>query len=138
MKYLLDTHVLLWTLKGENSKGDILPAEIRSIILNPDNTIYYSAINIFEIEIKRIVRPQDGLPSGEAVVEFCRKAGFIQLQLSGRHALMMKSLKRSAAVEDHKDPYDWLLLSQAKSEGMKFITHDSKLRQYLEDCILAF
>ena len=36
---------------------------------------------------------------------------------------------------DHKDPFDRMLICQAKAEGMTFITHDSKLSAYHEDCI---
>ena len=50
---------------------------------------------------------------------------------------MMKTLKKDESVENHKDPYDWLLVSQAKSEGMKLITHDSKLKHYNENCIMS-
>lgn len=138
MKVLLDTHVLLWALKGSNSDGEIFPPKIKSILLKEDNEIYYSSINIFEVEIKRITRPQDELPSGETIIRFCKEAGFIPLPLTSQHTLLMKTLKKDTSVENHKDPYDWLLVSQAKSEGMKLITHDSKLKHYLEDCILAF
>ena len=138
MKYLLDTHVLLWALKGVNADNSEFPTEIKNIFLNEQNDIFYSCVNIFEIEIKRIVRPQDNLPSGEELISFCSEAGFVPLSLRSEHTLMMKTLQKSSSAKDHKDPYDWLLLSQAKSEGMKFITHDSKLKEYLEECIVGF
>ena len=138
MRILLDTHVLLWALKGVNSNGEEFPAEVKDILLNSQNEIFYSSINIFEIEIKRIVRPQDMLPSGEELIGFCNEAGFIPLSLRSEHILKMKSLQKSDEVKDHKDPYDWLLIAQAKSENMKFLTHDSKLRKYMENCIIGF
>ena len=138
MRILLDTHVLLWALKGVNSDGEEFPAEVKDILLNSQNDIFFSSINIFEIEIKRIVRPQDNLPSGEELIRFCNEAGFIPLSLRSEHTLKMKSLQKGDEVKDHKDPYDWLLISQAKSERMKLLTHDSKLKMYLEDCIIGF
>ncbi len=138
MRILLDTHVLLWALKGVNSDGEEFPAEVKDILLNIQNDIFFSSINIFEIEIKRIVRPQDNLPSGEELIRFCNEAGFIPLSLRSEHTLKMKSLQKGDEVKDHKDPYDWLLISQAKSERMKLLTHDSKLKMYLEDCIIGF
>ncbi|MCR4749431.1 MAG: type II toxin-antitoxin system VapC family toxin [Lachnospiraceae bacterium] len=138
MKYLLDTHVLLWALKGVNSNGEEFTGQIKGILLDRQNIIFYSSVNIFEIEIKRIVRPQDNLPSGEEVMSFCAEAGFAPLSLRCNHTLLMKTLQRSESVKDHKDPYDWLLISQAKSEGMIFITHDSKIKQYKDKCILGF
>ena len=138
MRILLDTHVLLWALKGVNSDGEEFSADVKGILLNSQNEIFYSSVNIFEIEIKRIVRPQDNLPSGEELVRFCSEAGFIPLSLRSEHTLKMKSLRKSDEVRDHKDPYDWLLISQAKSEKMMFLTHDSKLKKYMEDCIIGF
>ena len=138
MKYLLDTHVLLWALKGVNSNGEQFPEKIREIFLNEQNDIFYSSVNIFEVEIKRIVRPQDNLPSGEELINFCSEAGFFPLSLRSEHTLLMKTLQKGTAVKDHKDPYDWLLISQAKSESMHLITHDSKIQQYQENCIVGF
>ena len=54
MKYLLDTHILLWALKGRDNQNEPLPGKAAEIILNSENEIYYSSINIFEVEIKRI------------------------------------------------------------------------------------
>ena len=138
MRYLLDTHVLLWALKGVNGDGSEFPEDVKQILLSPQNEIFYSSVSIFEIEIKRIVRPQDQLPSGEELIAFCGEAGFVPLSLRSEHTLMMKTLKKSDRVKDHKDPYDWLLVSQAKSEGMCFITNDSKLKLYLDECIVGF
>ncbi len=138
MRILLDTHVLLWALKGFNSNGEEFPVKVKDILLNSKNEIFYSSINIFEIEIKRIVRPQDMLPSGEELIRFCNEAGFIPLSLRSEHTLEMKSLQKSDEVKEHKDPYDWLLIAQAKSEKMMFLTHDSKLKKYMENCIIGF
>ena len=138
MKYLLDTHVLLWALKGVNGDGEDFPEEVKEIFINEENIIFYSSVNIFEIEIKRIVRPQDNLPSGEEIIQFCAEAGFVPLSLRSQHTLYMKTLNKSDQVKDHKDPYDWLLISQAKCESMKLITHDSKIKKYNEPCIFGF
>ncbi|MDY6355839.1 MAG: type II toxin-antitoxin system VapC family toxin [Catonella sp.] len=137
MKYLLDTHILLWALRGRDNNNECLPNKASEIILDPQNEIYYSSINIFEVEIKRITHPQLNLPSGEELIKFCVEAGFTPLDLKDIHTLYMKSLKKDVSVEDHKDPYDWLLVSQAKCENMRFVTHDSKLKYYLEECILS-
>ncbi|MBQ4511877.1 MAG: type II toxin-antitoxin system VapC family toxin [Anaerolineaceae bacterium] len=137
MNYLLDTHILLWALAGKNLSGKKLPDTVVNILYNPLNSIYYSSVNIFEIEIKRITNPQEKIPTGEDVIAFSRQAGYIMLPLSEEHALLMKTLQKDDTVRNHKDPYDWLLVSQAKYEGMKFITSDSKLKYYTEPCILS-
>ncbi|MBR1815282.1 MAG: type II toxin-antitoxin system VapC family toxin [Lachnospiraceae bacterium] len=135
MNYLLDTHILLWVLGEEDKDGQKLPDTVKTILLNPENTIFYSSINIFETELKRIVRPQENLPSGEELIAFCNDAGFELLRLENKHILAMKTLEKDESVINHKDPYDWLLVAQAKTEKMKFITADSKLKHYIEDCI---
>ena len=121
-----------------NSNGEAFPEKIREIFLNDQNDIFYSSVNILEVEIKRIVRPLDNLPSGEELIGFCSEAGFFPLSLRSEHTLLMKTLQKDTSVKDHKDPYDWLLISQAKSENMKFITHDSKIQHYLENFIVGF
>lgn len=138
MRYLLDTHVLLWALKGVNGDGSEFPLSIKKIFLDERNEIFYSSVSIFEVEIKRIVRPQDNLPSGEELITFSSEAGFIPLSLRSEHTLLMKTLQKGEAAKEHKDPYDWLLVSQAKSEGMMFITHDRMLKEYSENCIISF
>ena len=50
----------------------------------------------------------------------------------------MRTLEKDEFAENHKDPFDWLLLSQAKHEQMRFITHDSMLKHYNEKCIISF
>lgn len=136
MYYLLDTHILLWALSDEDNAGNRLPDSIAAILENPDNTIFFSIVNIFEIELKRIVRPSDNLPSGKELLSFCKDAGFSMLSLKTDHIFAMNTLKKGANVQDHKDPYDWLLVSQAKVENMGFLTIDSKLLQYEEECII--
>ena len=74
---------------------------------------------------------------GEDLISFCNDAGFELLGLNNKHILAMKTLQKEESVANHKDPYDWLLVSQAKVENMKFITADSKLKHYIEDCIYA-
>lgn len=135
MNYLLDTHILLWSLSGTNAQGNMLSRKVIEILNNPWNSIYYSSISIFEIEIKRITNPGVQISAGEDVIKLCKQAEYIKLPLTEEHTLMMKTLQKNESVKYHKDPYDWLLVSQAKYEGMKFITADTKLKDYLEPCI---
>lgn len=54
MKYLLDTHILLWAVDNPDEK---LSNEVADIIFNPDNEIYFSTISIWEATIKRMKNP---------------------------------------------------------------------------------
>lgn len=137
MKVLLDTHILLWAIADSDTNENCLSQRAKEIILNPQNTIMYSSINIFEVEFKRIVKPLEELPTGEELIEYCKAAGFMELPLNSEHALVMKTLRKGEKAKDHKDPYDWLLVSQAKLEGAYLLTTDSKLKQYNENCIVS-
>ena len=130
MKYLLDTHVLIWALTGDKK----LPTQIRQLIEDEQNIIYYSSVSVFEVEIKKMVHPDEELPSGETLIRDARKSGYRLLPLDNSHILAIKSLDRGKC-ENHKDPFDWLLVSQSKVEDMGFLTVDSKILQYNEPCV---
>ena len=50
--------------------------------------------------------------------------------------IAVKSLKRDSNAPSHNDPFDRLLISQAKSENLTFITHDGLLKGYNENCVM--
>ena len=93
MKILADTHILIWSLMGNDKLSD----SARNIILDPNNTIYYSLFSIWEIAIKVNLHPD----------------------------------AFSFSTED----FDRILLAQAKSEGMIFLTHDTRIKYYGENCV---
>ncbi len=68
--------------------------------------------------------------------EDCEKSGFNVLPLFNRHVYALKSIKLAENAPRHKDPYDRMLVAQAKVEGMKFLTHDSKIPYYNEECVI--
>ena len=65
----------------------------------------------------------------------CSLSGFKQLSIRSNHILNIKSLKRNSDSPKHNDPFDRLLISQAKTDGFIFLTHDSLLPYYNESCI---
>lgn len=133
MKYLLDTHIMLWSIDAP----DKIPVKVREILAQKDNEIYYSSVSVWEAAIKRSVHPDMIADiSPEEFVAFCAEAGFRELPLAGRHVYMLPTLARQDNAPPHKDPFDRILISQAKSEHMTFITHDDKLSSYSEPCIL--
>lgn len=75
--------------------------------------------------------------STQEFVENCELAGFIELPLLSKHFWGESSLKWNGEGEEHKDPYDRLLLSQAKSENFRFMTHNEMIRHFDEKCIIA-
>ena len=67
-------------------------------------------------------------------MEDCESLGFQMLNLKKEHLLGLKNL--SFPENGHKDPFDRLLLSQAKTEKYGFLTEDENLIEYKEKCIL--
>ncbi len=133
MKYLLDTHIILWII-GESDK---VPDKVKEIISNPENDVFYSSVSIWEATIKRSVHPDKIIDiSPEKFTSFCRESRFKELPLAGVHVYMLPTLVYPDEATPHKDPFDRMLISQAKSEGMTFITHDVLLPYYNEPCIL--
>ena len=135
MKYLADTHILLWALADDPQ----LPDSVRGILLDETAEIYYSFANVWEVAIKHSMNKGGVLFSAEQFRKLCNVAGFLPLNLRFNHATAVEQLvyDNLNAPRDHKDPFDRLLLAQAKTEKMKFITHDMLIPFYHEDCILS-
>ena len=133
MNILLDTHILIWAL-GEDEK---LSDKARNLILNPDNMIYYSAASIWEISIKHALHP-DQIPfSGKELAAFCLEAGYEPLDISERHVFALETLKRSVGAKPHQDPFDRIMIAQAKADNMLFLSHDALLSDYNEGCVIS-
>ena len=64
-------------------------------------------------------------------------SGMICLPLEKEHIAALKTLRRAAGTEEHHDPFDRMLIAQAKTENMTFISHDRLLRGYGESCVLT-
>ena len=132
MNLLLDTHVAIWALNDDPA----LSEKARELILDPDNTIYYSTVSVWEILLKHARRPEN-IPFSETdFVEGCKEAGFLPLNLSDKHILAVHTLTRPAGSKEHNDPFDRLLVSQAKVENLSFLTHDALIPDYQEKCII--
>ncbi|MDE7327832.1 MAG: type II toxin-antitoxin system VapC family toxin [Lachnospiraceae bacterium] len=133
MKVLLDTHILLWALADDER----LPQKAREIILQGENEIYYSTVSVWEVSIKHSLHPEQIPISGHALSGYCRKAGYQTLPLWDEHAWALETITRPPGAPRHNDPFDRMLIAQAKSEGMLFVTHDALLPYYNETCIIA-
>ena len=126
MKYLLDTHILMWMLTGDEQIGK----EVKELIMDQDNQIYYSAVSPWEIEIKHLKYPEQISVSGEEFNGFCEQAGFIALPIAGKYVGELKNIRQIDNNLKHNDPFDKMLLAQARYENMVLITHDRKFKNY--------
>jgi len=133
MKVLMDTHIAIWALINDKK----LPNEIREIVLDPDNALYFSCASVWEIALKHSLRPKTLTISGKEFTRYCEKAGFIPLDLKNKHICESENLIIREDVK-HKDPFDRILIGQAKSEGMVLLTHDAALANYGETCVRIY
>jgi len=118
MRFLLDTHILLWWL-GNNRR---LGPGVRIVIADPQNFIFVSAASIWEISIKKSLGK---LSTPDNLLTVLKQNNFQLLSITAEHGLAIADLP-----EHHKDPFDRMLIVQAQMEGLTLISQDSKFNQY--------
>lgn len=118
MRILLDTHLILWWLGNSAS----LPAEARAQISDPENTVFLSAVSLWEIWLKESLGKLRLPADFEAKLE---KESFENLPLTGAHARHVALLPWH-----HRDPFDRLLVAQAQAENLVFLTADANAARY--------
>lgn len=133
MNLLLDTHIVLWALSDDLRLSD----KARDLISDPDNNIFFSSVSVWEILLKNS-SPGNNLKLTSAdFVKYCEDAGYYPLNLASKHVIEASELDVSVAEEQgHRDPFDRILLAQAKAENYSFLTHDSKFKYYNEKCVI--
>lgn len=132
MKLLLDTHILLWTL----SNSQKLSQTARLLIEDPENEIFYSIVSPWEVEIKHQNHPDRMSADSDAVVRYSDISGFHLLPVKPEHIARTGRLVRKEHVPEHRDPFDRMMIAQAAQEGMLLLTHDERIAEYTEPCIL--
>ncbi|MEU4385880.1 type II toxin-antitoxin system VapC family toxin [Promicromonospora sp. NPDC023805] len=121
MRYLLDTHVLLWTLYAPEK----LSPKMRDVLSDPEPEIWFSAANIWEIAIKSgLGRPDFTVDPLEARMGALH-LGFIEVAVDGAHGCAV-----SALPDIHRDPFDRILVAQAASIDLTLLTHDESVAKY--------
>ncbi len=124
MKYLLDTHVLLW-LFGDRRK---IGKRHLSMLADKKNDIYASAVSTWEIAIKVAIgklKLPDEQDVGVYLPTSIRRAGLVPLPITAEHTYGVASLARH-----HTDPFDRLLVAQARATEMTIVTHDRAIAKY--------
>lgn len=119
MRLLLDTNALIY-LVGE---PDAMRAEAREAVMDPANDVFFSAANIWEIEIKA----KKGMLDRPApdVVAAAGRQGYAELAISARHAEAAGRLPLH-----HADPFDRVIIAQAQAEGLTVVTRDGAFGPY--------
>jgi PIN domain nuclease of toxin-antitoxin system len=118
MRLLIDTQIFLWTVTGNRR----LKVSTRDFMSRAD-AVYVSAASIWEIAIKARLGKIDG-DAGE-LAGAIESSGFQELPVTAQHAAAVAKLPLH-----HTDPFDRLLLAQAFSEPLRFVTTDGVLAAY--------
>ncbi len=119
MRYLLDTHVLLWLL-GDPAR---VPEHVRHELADPAVTLLVSAASALEVATKQRLRKLD---VGDLVDFWSRRVaeiGGTELPVGADHALLAGRL-----AWEHRDPFDRLLVAQAVTENATLVTVDERVR----------
>ena len=132
MNILLDTHIAVWAITDDPR----LSKKAREIILDSDNSLYISAVSTLEVNNKRKSKKNNLEFTTDEFIESCEASGYIQLPLQSKHLRIENTLKWGGKGEEHKDPYDRLLLAQAKAENLHLMTHDEMICLFDEKCVL--
>lgn len=121
MNLLLDTHVALWAI----TDSPRLPAKARELIVAPRNTVWVSTASLWEITIKHSLGRGDMPVSGHEALGYFQQAGYRLLTVEAEHAVAVGELPHH-----HADPFDRLLVAQARMEPMRLLTHDTLVARY--------
>ena len=119
MRLLLDSHALHWTV--------LEPGRLRTatadVLTDSANAVYYSAVNLWELGIKR-AKGKFAFDDAELLDAIGRQR-FDELPISTRHGLEAASLP-----PHHSDPFDRMLIAQARLEGLTLVTSDRQFWRY--------
>lgn len=118
MNVLMDTHVFYWW----QTEPRRLTREEYECISNPDNTIHLSYVSAWEMEIKKALGK---LKLEDDWMDSIPRQSFKWLPIRREHLLALRTLPAF-----HRDPFDRLLVAQARSEGLRMLSHDENVMKY--------
>jgi PIN domain nuclease of toxin-antitoxin system len=115
---LLDTHILLWWLAADPA----LPGRATELISEPECTVMVSAATAWEISIKKALGRLD---APDDLLDALAANDFETIAITAAHALAAGELPHH-----HSDPFDRMLIAQARAEGLTLISLDSRFSDY--------
>lgn len=121
MKFLLDTHLLIWAVTEDRQ----LSIRAFDLITDTENEIFFSVLSLWEIAIKRGQNRPDFLYDPRTVRRALLDNGYQELPILSQHVVDIDNLPPL-----HKDPFDRLLIAQAMAEGITLLTADAIVAKY--------
>lgn len=126
MRVLLDTKALIWWLKDSPRLG----ARDRALIEDPKVTVMVSIVSLWEITIKWRIGKLEY--SGTSLLGSLSDLGISLLPVTSMHLIAIDPL-----TFHYRDPFDHLIIAQAKAEGAEIVTSDDDMPLYSVPCISA-
>lgn len=117
MRFLADTHVILWWLQNDRRLGRDLMT-----LLDTGPDAFVSAVSVWEVSVKQAIGKLEEYADLAAAIS---ERGFQELPITFRHAVAMRELP-----PHHKDPFDRMLIAQARTENLTVVTHDRRFESY--------
>lgn len=121
MNLLLDTHLLLWAA----SMPERLSNTARDLLLDPSNELVFSAASLWEVSIKRALGRTDFNVDPRRLWRMLLVSGYRELPVTCEHTVAVLDLPPL-----HKDPFDRILVAQARTENLQLLTVDSAVANY--------
>jgi PIN domain nuclease of toxin-antitoxin system len=121
MKYLLDTHLLIWLSEGLAH----LPSSARELMSGPENKCFFSVASLWEIAIKDGRNRPDFRMDARVLRRGLLDNGYQEIPILSQHVVAIDTLPPL-----HKDPFDRLLVAQAMVEGITLLTTDATVASY--------
>ena len=122
MKILLDTHTALWLVNDYEK----LSPNAKSLLLDDANKLYISIASGWEIAIKTSIGKLSEFNGG--IKSFIAKVKEMPIHLLPVHASHVEVVELLPFI--HRDPFDRLLVSVAKADGLTILTADENIRKY--------
>ena len=123
MRLLLDTHIALWAV----ANSPRLSRMARELIMSAENSVWVSSASVWEIAIKHALGRGDMPVTGVRANELFALSGYLPLPIDAKHAASAARLPQQGV---HADPFDRLLIAQARAESMTLLTHDGEVAAY--------
>ena len=121
MSVLVDTHLLLWAA-GEPEK---LPPAARALLQEPDQELLFSAASLWEVAIKHNLGRDHFRVEPRKLRRGLIENGWRELAITSEHAIAAGELPPL-----HKDPFDRMIVAQARVEGVTLLTSDDLVARY--------
>lgn len=121
MNLILDTHIAIWFV----ADSDQLPKSAKQHIENPANHCFISIATLWEMGIKHSLGKLKLKTELKKIFELFSDSGFILLPITPEHILTNTSLPFY-----HRDPFDRLIIAQAKREDFTLISKDREFENY--------